>query len=124
MLPIKITKKKGRLLATMIDTPICDFVEAYIQKHFSRFHMPGHKGTDERFPLLARDITEIDGADDLYHAVGIILKSEENASALFGSRHTFYSTEGSSLCIRAMLYLAVSCAPRVFPSSHTFACPD
>ena len=54
MLPIKITKKKGRLLATMIDTPICDFVEAYIQKHFSRFHMPGHKGTDERFPLLAR----------------------------------------------------------------------
>ncbi len=108
----------------MIDTPICDFVEAYIQKHFSRFHMPGHKGTDERFPLLARDITEIEGADDLYHADGIILKSEENASALFGSRHTFYSTEGSSLCIRAMLYLAVSCAPRVFPSSHTFACPD
>ena len=108
MLPVKIIKKKGILLTAMIDTPICDFVEAYIQKHFSRFHMPGHKGTDERFPLLARDITEIEGADDLYHADGIILKSEENASALFGSRHTFYSTEGSSLCIRAMLYLAVS----------------
>ena len=66
-------------------------------------HMPGHKG----LPLLgaeALDITEIEGADSLYEASGIIAQSEENASALFGCR-TLYSTEGSSQCIRAMLYL-------------------
>ncbi len=65
--------------------------------------MPGHKGHGEveRF-----DLTEIDGADSLYEASGIIKESEDNASALFGA-HTFYSTEGSSLAIRAMLYLAV-----------------
>ena len=51
------------------------------------------------------DITEIDGADDLFHPEGIILESEENASRLFGCR-TLYSTEGASLSIRAMLYLA------------------
>jgi len=51
------------------------------------------------------DITEVAGADDLYHADGIIRESEENVSRLFGCR-TLYSTEGASLSIRAMLYLA------------------
>ncbi len=66
--------------------------------------MPGHKGTGS--PLAAYDITEIEGADSLYEAGGVIAESEANASSLFGC-HTFYSTEGSSLAIRAMLYLAV-----------------
>lgn len=68
-------------------------------------HMPGHKGQAflgcERF-----DLTEIDGADNLSAPEGIIAESEKNASALFGCP-TFYSSEGSSLCIRAMLYLTV-----------------
>ena len=66
--------------------------------------MPGHKGVG---PLGCEqlDITEISGADSLYEADGIIAQSERNASALFGCP-TFYSTEGSSQCIRAMLYLA------------------
>lgn len=88
-----------------MDTPICDFVRDYIAKKTHRLHMPGHKGT----PLLgmeAMDITEIPGADSLYEAQGIIAQSEENASRLFGCR-TFYSTEGSSQCIRAMLYLVM-----------------
>jgi len=66
--------------------------------------MPGHKGRTILGPETL-DITEIDGADSLYEADGIIRESEENASALFGMK-TLYSTEGSSLCIRAMLYLA------------------
>ena len=37
-----------------------------------------------------------------------------NAAALFGARRTCYSTEGSSQCIRAMLYLAVAAS-----GSHT-----
>lgn len=66
--------------------------------------MPGHKGASflgyERY-----DITEISGADSLYEASGIIAESERNASELFGCP-TYYSTEGSSHCIRAMLFLA------------------
>lgn len=68
--------------------------------------MPGHKGKTflgcEPF-----DITEIAGADALYEADGIIAESEENATNLFGTGRTVYSTEGSSQCIRAMLYLAI-----------------
>lgn len=89
-----------------ITTPICDFVENYIKSDFSRLHMPGHKGR-ELLGFEHRDITEIKGADSLYEAEGIIAESEKNASALFGSAGTFFSTEGSSQCIRAMLYIAV-----------------
>lgn len=83
-------------------TPICDFVKAYAERQSLRLHMPGHKGLGAHGE--AYDITEIPGADSLYEADGVIAESEENASSLFGAR-TFYSTEGSSLCIRAMLYL-------------------
>ncbi len=84
-------------------TPICDFVREYAAGHPMRLHMPGHKGISflGAEPL---DITEIDGADNLYNANGVILQSEQNAGSLFGC-HTFYSTEGSSHCIRAMVYL-------------------
>ena len=87
-----------------MNTPIYDFVTRYNSLRPARFHMPGHKG---RGPLGCEelDITEIPGADSLYEADGVIARSEANASALFGCP-TFYSTEGSSHCIRAMLLLA------------------
>ncbi len=88
-----------------MDTPICDFVRAYAAQTPVRFHMPGHKGTGP-LGFESLDITEIPGADVLYAPTGIIAASEANATALFGSAKTLYSTEGSSLCIRAMLYLA------------------
>ncbi|MBQ8165235.1 MAG: aminotransferase class V-fold PLP-dependent enzyme [Clostridia bacterium] len=93
------------------NTPICDFVNEYIKKDAMRLHMPGHKGVAFVGPEKA-DITEIEGADVLYNMNpcgdenGIIRQSEKIASDLFGSAETLYSTEGSSLCIRAMLFMA------------------
>jgi len=85
-------------------TPISDFVQGYAQSQSVRLHMPGHKGQRLVGPE-ALDITEIDGADVLYRGQGIIAESQEHASRLFGSGKTLYSTEGSSLSIRAMVYL-------------------
>ncbi len=88
-----------------MNTPICDFVRQYSEEKSIRMHMPGHKGSNILgFEHL--DITELDGADDLYNASGIIKQSENNASQLFGFP-TYYSTEGSSQCIRAMMYLVL-----------------
>lgn len=87
-------------------TPICDFVRRYAERDAARLHMPGHKGQG-LLGCEALDITEIAGADELYHARGIIRESEENAAALYGAGRTLYSAEGSSLCIRAMLYLTL-----------------
>ena len=88
-----------------MDTPVCEFVRRYAESNTVRLHMPGHKGRAV-LGVEHMDITEIDGADSLYEADGIIRRSEENASRLFGCK-TFFSTEGSSQCIRAMLYLAM-----------------
>lgn len=88
-------------------TPIVDFVSQYAEAGVTRFHMPGHKGA----PFLGfepKDITEIEGADVLYSADGIIDESERNAGSLFGTAHTFYSAEGSTLAIKAMLMLAAA----------------
>ena len=85
-------------------TPIADFVKQYAKSDCSRFHMPGHKGKSflgfEKY-----DITEIAGADVLSSANGIIYESEKNASGLFKTAHTYYSTEGSTAAICAMLSL-------------------
>ncbi len=86
-------------------TPIYDFVKEYALKRTARLHMPGHKGNGA-LGVEKYDITEIQGADTLYGAEGIIQESERNTSALFGSAHTFYSAEGSTLAIKAMLALA------------------
>ncbi|MBO4452747.1 MAG: aminotransferase class I/II-fold pyridoxal phosphate-dependent enzyme [Clostridia bacterium] len=89
-----------------VSTPISDFLDGYAADGTARFHMPGHKGKIPEDTFAKFDITEIPGADSLYEADGIIKKSEENARSVFGSEATFYSTEGSSHCIRAMVYIA------------------
>lgn len=86
-----------------MNTPIIDFVSAYTSNDPVRLHMPGHKGKS-LLGFEQLDITEIPGADSLYEASGIIAESERNAGTLFGAA-TFYSTEGSSLSIRAAMYL-------------------
>ena len=96
--------------STVISTPIYDFVSSYVRSSPSRFHVPGHKGA----PVLGPeplDLTEVAGADDLYAPEGIIAESQRNAASLFGTAATFYSTEGSSLCIRAMVRLLLSHRP-------------
>ena len=93
-------------------TPILDFVSRYSESQPLRMHMPGHKGRNV-LGLERADITEIPGADVLYHPTGIILESEQNAAALFGSFRTVYSVEGSSLPIRAMVYLTCLYAKRI-----------
>lgn len=101
-----------------MNTPIAEFIRDYESKNISRLHMPGHKGQTflgcEPF-----DITEISGADALYEADGIIAESERNASRLFGSGKTLYSTEGSSQCIRSMLYLVIQEWRYRFPAQRT-----
>ena len=82
-------------------TPIWDFVRRFTASGTARLHMPGHKGQ----PFLGcepLDITEISGTETL------ISDSEANAAALFGSARTVYAAGGSSQCVRAMVYLAVT----------------
>lgn len=81
-------------------TPIASFLKSYQEKSPVRMHMPGHKGAGI-LGFEGMDLTEIYGADELFAAEGIIKESEQNASNLFGCP-TYYSTQGSTLCIQTM----------------------
>ncbi|MBQ4100522.1 MAG: aminotransferase class V-fold PLP-dependent enzyme [Oscillospiraceae bacterium] len=95
----------------MSNTPIYDMLKKYVDSDFSRFHMPGHKGNylNHIFSdILKYDITEINGADSLYHADGVILQSEQNIAEIYGAKRTLFSAGGATLAIQTMLSLALS----------------
>ena len=64
----------------------------------TRFSMPGHKGR-----LNPRDITEVDGADNLLCPTGSILESQQAFARDHGAAHGFFSVNGSSACVLAMM---------------------
>ncbi len=88
---------------------------AYAKENAAAFHMPGHKRNTagrEGLPgwlreMMARDITEITGFDDLRHPEGLIRDLQEELSDLFGSEKTFISVGGSSLGNLSCIHAAV-----------------
>ena len=87
---------------------LTEFLGNYVKNDTLRAHMPGHKGRAlPNFPALAAacawDITEIDGADSLFEADGILRAGEHRTAALYGSADCCWSAGGSTLCIQAML---------------------
>lgn len=74
-------------------------LEAYHARDIYPFHMPGHKrneGAVDLLPGLTRDITEIEGFDDLHHPTGILRGAQDTAARLYGADETFYSVNGST----------------------------
>lgn len=80
------------------------------------FHMPGHK-RNRRFASwklpFDRDITEIDGFDNLHHPEGILLDSQNRLSRLFGTRKSYYSVNGSTGAILAAVSACVQKKGRI-----------
>jgi len=61
--------------------------------------MPGHKRRQLGClpkELLAEDITEIDGFDNLHDANGILAKAQKSANEIYGAEETFYLINGST----------------------------
>ena len=71
-------------------------------------HMPGHKRRLKPSDCLPYDwdITEISGADDLHDADGILQEAMKRASALWGSRRTWFLVGGSTCGILAAIRAA------------------
>ena len=74
-------------------------LENYGKSDFYPFHMPGHKRNkacvEGDFPI-ERDITEIDGFDDLHYSEGILLEAQNALSRMYGTRKSFFSVNGST----------------------------
>ncbi len=89
-------------------TPFFDRA-AQLSQLSARFFVPGHKGNPAALPpfgpLLAYDLTEIEGAGDLSCPSGPLAESEANMAKAFGSGASLYSPAGTTPCIQAMLHL-------------------
>ena len=85
-------------------------LESYGRSDFYPFHMPGHKrnplAVDGDFPV-ERDITEINGFDNLHHAEDLLKRAQEDVARLYGVPESFYSINGSSGAILAAVSAAV-----------------
>ncbi len=87
-----------------------DKLKQYAGDGYIPFHMPGHKRNAKKFGMgdeLSRDITEIDGFDDLHYPQGIIREIEEKAAKIYGTRSSFYLVNGSSSGILAAVSATV-----------------
>lgn len=92
-------------------TPLLDALTAYSNKATNRFHVPGHKGCADILHCLKQvlpyDVTELPDTGSLFDGEGATAEAERLAAQLFGTAATFYSTGGCTLCIQAMIKLAV-----------------
>ena len=85
-------------------------LEIYSQEDYYPFHMPGHKrnpdtvNTDLPFD---RDITEIDGFDNLHHPEGILKKAQETSASVYDTKECYYSVNGSTAALLAAVSATV-----------------
>jgi arginine decarboxylase len=99
-------------------TPLFSGLLKHAKKNPIQFHIPGHKkgaGIDPEFRqfigdnALSIDLINIEPLDDLHHPKGIIKQAQDLAAEAFGADHTFFSVQGTSGAIIAMV-MAV-CGP-------------
>ena len=70
-----------------------EYLTEYGKTNAYAFHMPGHKG----ICCDAKDITEIDGFDDLHEPEGIILGEMERISNVYSTKKSYILVGGSTL---------------------------
>jgi arginine/lysine/ornithine decarboxylase len=96
--------------------PLLDAVAAYHQRDEMGFTPPGHKqgrGTDPRVlatlgeGVFRSDLLATAGLDDRMSSQGVLKQAEELMADAVGAEHTFFTTCGSSLSVKAAM-LAVS----------------
>ena len=85
-------------------------LEEYSRSDYYPFHMPGLKRNAESvrgdFPF-ERDITEIEGFDNLHHPEDILLEAQRNVAKLYGVKESFYSVNGSTAALLSAISAAV-----------------
>lgn len=99
-------------------TPLFSGLLEHVKQNPVPFHIPGHKKGEGMNPefrqfiganALSIDLTSMAPLDDLHHPRGIILEAEKLAAKAFGADYTFFSVQGTSGAIMAMV-MAV-CGP-------------
>jgi arginine decarboxylase len=99
-------------LCSQSNTPLFTALVEHAKKNPIQFHIPGHKkgcGMDPEFKefigknALSIDLINIGPLDDLHQPKGIIKQAQDLAAEAFGADYTFFSVQGTSGAIMAMV---------------------
>ncbi|WP_110930544.1 aminotransferase class I/II-fold pyridoxal phosphate-dependent enzyme [Paenibacillus bouchesdurhonensis] len=101
--------------------PLYEALLRYKKANYASFHVPGHKNGQayrsgsrdsmtELDEVMAIDVTEITGTDDLHHPEGVIKEAQQQAASLFGAEETYFLVGGSTAGNLALI-LSVCTAP-------------
>lgn len=92
--------------------PVLDALAAYHTENQTPFTPPGHKqgkGADPRVRaalgdgVFRSDVLAVSGLDDRTSSKGVIAEAQELMADAVGAQHTFFSTCGSSLSVKAAM---------------------
>jgi lysine decarboxylase len=98
-------------------TPYFDVLLDYVDSGVIPFHTPGHmqgKGMDRKLRdflgdnVLAIDLTQIRGLDDLLQPSEAIAEAQELAAEAYGAEHSFFLINGSTSGNQIMMMTAVN----------------
>ena len=99
-----------------IRTPVQDFLIEHAKRSPVSFHMPGHKGSAlyRRFGysdfldnIFDCDVTEIQGADNLFQTEGILKEAQDRYADLYEVKKSYLQINGSSGANIASMLAAV-----------------
>lgn len=97
--------------------PLVTCIKAHIQQQTTSFHVPGHKNgfLYPKFAdsLLAGDLTEISGLDDLHEPTGAILEGEALLAEAYHAGKSYWLVGGSTSGNLAMLAATLKRGDRV-----------
>ena len=97
--------------------PLAEATVQYAKKKTTPFHTPGHKqGNGAHFLLktlvtemgLKADVSLISALDNLHNPTGVIKEAQELAAQLYGAKAAFFSVNGTTGAIHAMLMATLS----------------
>ncbi|MDA5108711.1 aminotransferase class V-fold PLP-dependent enzyme [Brevibacillus thermoruber] len=103
---------------SQMKTPLFSGLVEHARKNPIQFHIPGHKKGMGMHPAfrefigenaLSIDLINIAPLDDLHHPKAMIKEAQELAAEAFGADHTFFSVQGTSGAIMAMIM--ATCKP-------------
>ncbi|MCC2931789.1 aminotransferase class I/II-fold pyridoxal phosphate-dependent enzyme [Bacillus sp. LBG-1-113] len=94
-----------------MNTPLYHALIQHARRNSHSFHVPGHHNGDVFFdeaktiynPLLAIDLTELSGLDDLHHPSGVIKEAQDLVSQLYGAAESFFLVNGTTVGNLAMI---------------------
>ena len=99
----------------MNDMPLHKRLSEYCNEDILPMHMPGGKRREGS--LASRDITEINGFDDLHAPSGVIRKLEEDLASLWNAKEAILSVNGAT----AMIESAICASMRYCPDNKILA---